>query len=224
MCFLPPKFTGFLGHRFIFSSFQSRFWRNSSYPIRSWVQLQYMRVNLWSDSSRVAPLQDQPCSPLSSLSVRSSLLCLRLFPYQVTPKDSKKKVKFKLEFSLERIQLLSYSEQLGHCYFGLRWVKPVLVDPSSVACHTSWQKWAHTMSFFSHEFPHFYSLTGFHGSIWIIQLRKKKIYSFLLPLCSPDVQTYPGLWLPAGLPFFFYWLTLRKVGSLRARCWVDLKP
>lgn len=146
--------------------------------------------------------------------VRSSLPCLSLFPDWLTPKDSKKQVKFKLEFSLEIIQLLRYSEQLGHCYFGLQWVKPVLVDPSSVACHTNWQKWACTMSFLSHDLPHFYSLTGFHGSIWIIQLKKNLLLFYshsVLQMCKhimgfgcqPGfhflfIDLPPVKWVPSG--------------------------
>lgn len=51
----------------------------------------------------------------------------------------------------------------------------------------------------------------FLGSQWLPweymnKSNKKKLYSFLLPLCSPDVQAHPGFQLPAWLPFLVYWL------------------
>ena len=223
MCFFTPKVQWLLRAQGYFFIFRARILTEFIKLIRSWFLLQDMYVNLWSDLPRVAHSQDQPSPSPSPWT--GKVLCPWLCPHWLilpVPKTVRNRWNLNWNFHLKESseEVLSYSELLRHCYFGLQRVNALLVDTSSAACHTSWQKWTHMMCFVSHDVPHFWSLTGCHGNIWINPIKKK-----ITPFYSHSVHQMCKLTMAFGCQLGFHVLSCPQqcgfpqghiLGSLRA--------
>lgn len=162
-------------------------------------------MNLWSDPPWVSPSQDQPClsSPLSgNVTFALSLVVTSPTSPHLLPKTVRNSWNLNWNFHLKEsskgyqvilsclvIAILGYSD----------WTLYLLILVVLLA--TSWKKWVPTMCFFFTRHP---TLPGFHGNIWKNPIKKIFFIPFLLPFCSPDVPTHPGLWLAARASFFLF--------------------
>lgn len=134
--------------------------------------------------------------------ISSSLLCPWLCLHWLAPRDSKKQVKFKLEFfpwknPVKRNKVILIC--LVTAIFGLQWMNPLLaVLLATQAVRNRLIQWA----FFSHDIQCFLCLTCLHGNIWINPIKKEKLLLFTPTLLTRCANS-SWLWLPAGHPFLF---------------------